>query len=92
MPAPDKEGMRWAADWTGFLQDLGNAEGSDTGEVLVEFVTPVCGMDSVQLSTNDAKAQVNGGDPFSLTLTLKGGRRVFVPWANVAAISDAPAE
>lgn len=84
--------MRWAADWTGFLQDIGNAEGSDAGDVVLELAAPVGGESLIRVSTNDVKAQVNGGELVGLTMILPGGRRAFIPWGNIAAILDAPSE
>jgi hypothetical protein len=84
--------VRWASGWTDFLMQAGNEPGANTGDVVVELVKPVAGLDSIRCPSGDLTVQAEGGVIIGLTVVLEDGRRVLVPWAGVSAIVDAPAD
>jgi hypothetical protein len=84
--------VRWATGWADVLFVAGNKPGADNGDVVVELSTPVAGMASIRCASGDLTVQVEAGQFIGVTLTLDDGRSLLVPWANVTAIIDAPAE
>jgi hypothetical protein len=81
---------RVTMQWTQVLEDVGNAPGAQTGDVLVALAAAVDGMDSFTCASGDLTAAAEAGNVICLSTVLEDGRHIVVPWSNVAGIIDAP--
>jgi hypothetical protein len=78
-----------SASWVQFMADIGNRPGAQQGDVLIELLSPVAGVQSITCPSSAVTIAAEAGQMVGL-LVFQHGRRLFIPAANVGAVIDAP--
>lgn len=82
--------MHLTSMWHPFLDDAGNAPGSQLGDVVITLALPVGGLQEVTVPSRSVQVAAEAGSLIAVQLVLPDGRHLFVPATNIAGIIDAP--
>lgn len=74
------------------MAEFGNRPDLNQGDVIIEVGKPVAGLKSVTAASEHLTVSAEAGQIHGLSVQLDDGRHLFIPWSNVTAIIDAPAD
>ncbi len=82
--------MRLETMWHVFMADVGNAPGTNQGDVVVTMMEPVGGVQEVTVPSADVSIAAEAGNLIGVQVMMPGGRHLFIGANNLAGIIDAP--